>query len=132
MKVKHTTPPHPRASRWTLRFILLGGAVAWLLHLLFAYVIAEFGTLSGLGARRWGPTDTVTALLLILSVAMIMLAAFALMVSWRQRARWGQQPEPLSESDRVERFCARFGVSSNLVFLVIVLAQTIPIFFFRR
>lgn len=42
---------HP--NRWTLRFALLGGAVAWTLHLLGCYGLAEFGVLSGLVDKSW-------------------------------------------------------------------------------
>lgn len=111
------------AGRWRLRFVLLGGAVAWTLHLLLAYVIAEFGVLSGLVELSWAGLDVVSWLLLGWSAAMLALAGVAVWVSWRLRAE---------ESDDEVRFCARFGRAANLAFLVIIAVESVPIFFFLR
>lgn len=119
-------------SRWTIRFVLLGGAVAWLLHLVFSYVIAEFGVLSGLVNVRWGGFDAVSWLLLFLSGTMFTLAAAAIVVSLRHRTRFSRALAAQDENLRTVQFCARFGVETNLVFLVIIAVQTIPIFYFVR
>lgn len=115
-------------SRWTVRFVLLGGAVAWTLHLLTAYVIAEFGVLSGLTEVRWVGLDAVSCLLLLWSAAMLTLAAVAACVSWRTP----YSDEPADETARTVRFCVRFGRAANVTFIAIIAAQTVPIFFFLR
>ena len=114
-------------GRWRLRFVLLGGAVAWTLHLLLAYVIAEFGVLSGLVELSWVGLDAVSWLLLGWSAAMLALAGVAVWVSWRLRAE-----ESDDEAARTVRFCARFGRAANLAFLVIIAVESVPIFFFLR
>lgn len=118
----------PNVGRWTLRFVLLGGGVAWLLHLVLAYAIAEFGILSGLVETRWAGLDAVSWLLLAVSAAMLALAAASVRVS----RRLCQGKESDEEPRRTVRFCARFGLAANLTFLVIIAVQTIPIFFFLR
>jgi hypothetical protein len=108
--------------------VLLGGAVAWTLHLVFAYVIAEFGILSGFVERQWAGLDAVSWLLIGWSAAMLALAASAVRAA-------GSLPDDAGhgdETDRTVRFCAGFGRASNLVFLVIIAVQTIPIFYFLR
>ncbi len=122
-----TKTPSPGVSRWTLRFVLLGGGVAWTLHLLLAYVIAEFGIVSGFVDTRWAELDAVSWLLIALSAAMLALAAVATWVSWRM-----QYSDAEDEQARTVRFCVRFGRAANLSFLVIIAVQSIPIFFFLR
>lgn len=114
-------------SRWTLRFVLLGGGVAWTLHLLLAYVIAEFGIVSGFVDTRWAGLDAVSWLLIGLSVAMLALAAAASWASWRVRCADGDDEEA-----RTVRFCVRFGRAANVAFLVIIAVESVPIFFFLR
>lgn len=113
---------------FSLWFGLVGGGVAWLLHLLLAYVVAEFGCLSGLGERHLGNWSLVTWLLLAVSAGALGLALAATLVSWRgfRRAVHG------SESDRARRFSARLGFISNVVFTAIVAVQSVPIFYFLR
>lgn len=117
---------HP--SRWKLRFALLGGAVAWTLHLLGCYAVAEFGVLSGFVDNTWAGLDAVSWLLLGWSAAMLALAALATRTSTRLRG-----PVPTDDDLRqTVEFCARFGRASNLAFLAIIAVQTVPVFFFLR
>lgn len=121
MKARPDPPPPARPSRWRLRFALLGGGVAWLLHLLLVYLIAEFGTLSGLAHHQWGAgLGVVSWLLLGCSAVMLSLAVVAIVVA---RALLRTSREPL-------RFCARLGLASNVAFSIIIAVQTIPIFYF--
>jgi hypothetical protein len=115
-------------SRWTLRFALLGGAVAWTRHLLGCYALAEFGVLSGLVNTTWAGLDAVSWLLLGWSAAMLALAALAT----RAATRLSEANAPETDLRSTVDFCARFGRACNLVFLAIIAVQTVPIFFFLR
>jgi hypothetical protein len=106
-------------SRWTLRFCLLGGGVAWTLHLVGAWAIAEFGILAGFGA--------VNALILALSAVMLLAAGAATLVSALVRRR---ATDESTEAGRTVAFCARFGVVTNATFTAIIAAQTLPVFYF--
>jgi hypothetical protein len=121
--------PAPHPDRWTLRFVLLGGAVAWTLHLLGCYVFAEFGVLSGLVDVRRAGLDAVSWLLFGWSAAMLALAAVAARAASRLRVG---AAAPDSEARKTLEFCARFGRASNLAFLAIIAVQTVPIFFYLR
>ena len=106
-------------GRWTLRFCLLGGGLAWFLHLMGAWALVEFGVLAGAGPQP--------PLLIALSVATFAVAAAAMAVS----AGVGKRvAEPADEAARTARFCARFGVPTNAVFAFIIAAQTVPVFFY--
>lgn len=122
-----SNPTRIGVNRWRMRFALLGGGVAWLLHLLLAYVIAEFGVLSGFARTTWaGGLSATLWLLLGLSVAMAFMAAAATWVAWGLRT-----PQPKENEIRdTLRFCARFGLGANLTFLAIIAAQSIPLLYF--
>lgn len=108
-------------GRWTLRFCLLGGGVAWLIHLVGAWSIAEFGTLGGLRA--------VNALILALSAAMLLAAGAATLISALVRRR---ATDESTEDGRTVAFCARLGVVTNAVFTAIIAAQTLPVLYFLQ
>lgn len=117
-----------RPNRWMIRFALLGGAVAWTLHLLGCYGIAEFGVLSGLVEKSWAGLDAVSWLLLGWSAAMLALAALSVRAATRLR----EANTPDADLRQTLEFCARFGRASNLAFLAIIAVQSVPIFFFLR
>ncbi len=113
------SPSPPIPGRWTLRFCLLGGGVAWLLHLVGAWAIAEFGTLGG--------AVNLTPWLAVLSGALL---AIALAATWLSLRLARIYPADTGETLRTFRFCGRFGVVTNGAFAVVIAAQTVPIFYF--
>jgi hypothetical protein len=119
-------------SRMALRFGMVGGGVAWTLHLLLSYVVAEFGCLAGLGEVRFLGLTVVAWLLLGVTLAVLALGGMAAMVSWRsQRILEGhvtEGPDDLAG----EKFMARTGFVTNVAFLAIIAVQAIPIFYFLR
>lgn len=125
MTAESTSSVISRPGRWRLRFVLLGGGLAWTLHLLGAYVIAEFGVLSGLARQSWvAGLDAVSWLLIGWSVLMFAMAAAAVAFARTlPRNRIGREHDPL-------RFCARFGFAANATFLAVIAVQCIPIFYF--
>ena len=129
MNRRASPSPTPATHRWTLRFALLGGGAAWLMHLLLCYVIAEFGLLSGLDQRVWvGGLDAVSWLLLVCTAVMLIIAGAAIEVARRVPGRTLAG----DESRRTAAFCSRFGVAANVAFIAIIAAQTIPILFYLR
>ena len=116
-------------SGWRLWFALLGGAVAWTGHLMLAYAISEFGCTAGLGRRSFIGVSVVSWMLLLLSVAMAALAAWALLVA-RDVGRRADEGIPHPDEESTAGEVARLGSIANGLFLFIVLIQTVPIFFF--
>jgi heme/copper-type cytochrome/quinol oxidase subunit 2 len=120
-----------KVSRWALWFGLWGGGVAWLLHLLLVYGIAEFGCLSGLGQVRAAGITVVAWLLIGASVLTLLIAGAALLVALRSRDRANAAGQT-APGDDAELFVGRAGWIATALFLAIILIQSIPIFFFLK
>lgn len=118
-------------GRFRLWFGLLGGAVAWTIHLLFAYAIAEFGCVSpfrearflGITGVAWGIL-TLTALTLILAVGGLEIA--------RRSKRLLVETHEDEDEDEPEAFMARAGWITSVVFVAIIVAQTLPVLYYLR
>lgn len=115
-------------SGWRLWFALLGGAVAWTGHLMLAYAISEFGCTSGIGRRSVLGVSAVSWMLLLMSAAMIALAAWAYATAGGvgRGARGTSHPDEHSTAEYV----AHFGRIANGLFLFIVVIESVPIFFY--
>jgi hypothetical protein len=114
--------PH-RAQLW---FGLLGGAIAWLVHLMVAYGIAEFGCVGGLAEYTWMGISLVAWLILALSVLTGLIAAIATFVAYRARKRL----ESASSDGR--DLVALAGVLTSGMFTFIIVVESLPIFYYLR
>jgi hypothetical protein len=113
-------------SAFELSVCWLGGAIAWLVHLLGAYALAEFGCVAGW--QRLAPLG-VTAVAwaaLTLSVAAALAAAWATRVA----ARADRRLTAVSDPTRTRHFAARSGMWLNGFFLAAILAETLPVLFY--
>jgi hypothetical protein len=114
-------------ARW---FVFLGGAIAWLLHLLTAYALAEFGCVSGWGGFLGLPL--VVWLILGFTLPLLAIAVGALLVGYRYEKRFaGLEPRGLEARDPGLAL-VRYGVVANALFILTILAETVPVFFFLR
>jgi hypothetical protein len=122
-KRHESTRSHPLA----LAFGYLGGGIAWLLHLLASYAIAEFGCARGEPLRFAGIT-TVAWLLIGVTTVLLLVAVSSALVSARLRPpqRGGEAESAISS----RAYLARSGAIMSSVFLLIILAQTVPILFY--
>jgi hypothetical protein len=112
---------------------LLGGGVAWTLHLVLAYIIAEFGCISGLDRAQFLGISAVAWLLLGLSVAMLLGAGAVTWFTYRTTRRLAAlRGETLASEADFEMYMARAGYITSGSFFLIILAQTLPIFFYLR
>ncbi len=112
-------------ARW---FVFLGGAIAWLFHLFAAYAISEFGCVAGWGRFRGFPV--VVWLILGITVPLLAIALCALVVGYRY-----ERPSPFREARILDArdpdvALVRYGIVANALFILIILAETLPIFFF--
>lgn len=127
------SPDAPRpVTRRAIRFATLGGGVAWLSHLILAYVVAEFGCLAGLGREQFAGISVVTWLLFAMTGLTLGLAMAATVVAWRNRHRLLRMRGAPSESREAEDFTSRFGLITDALFVLIIAVQSVPIFYFLR
>lgn len=121
-------------NRGSLWFGLLGGGVAWTGHLLSAYLIGEFGCVSGLGERYVGGVTVVAWLIIAASFAALLFAGSAAFIAYRNRERLSREPQPnqVKEGSEPELEMARTGLIASAWFFVIIAVETIPIFYYLR
>jgi hypothetical protein len=117
------------AERRALWFALLGGAVAWLVHFLIIYLIGEFGCIAGLDRFGLAGISGVALAVLGITLPMLALAGLATLTALRRARpggdRTGDTPGPA-------HYMAHVGLWSNLLFILIIVVQTIPVFYYLR
>lgn len=107
----------------TLFFVLLGGGLAWLAHLLGLWVIAEFGCLSGLREVFLLGVTGVAWLVFIATLLTAAVSAAAMVMGLRLVRRSPDEVENRSSM-------ARTGWILNALFLLVILVEAAPVFFF--
>lgn len=110
-----------------------GGGIAWTVHFLSAALIAEWGCLTRLSARSlWGITAVAWSIILV-SVVMALVAAVVTWVAYGEVLRLNSRSDEKNDLyDRLgnRRFMARTGFAASAFFLLIIIAQSLPILFF--
>lgn len=129
--------PPSRARLW---FGMFGGAVAWTVHLIAASITAEWGGFAGLDQwKLLGVTSIVWAIFalsLVLGVAALVSALLAYR-AWRRvnevHAALDDDNDPWdSGTGDSTRLMALAGLVLSGLFLLIIVAQTIPLLFYLR
>lgn len=108
-------------------FAALGGALAWTVHLLAAWSIAELTCAAGNRQVSGVPLETVLALTVVIPAAVALVAWLVSCRAWRRvSARAGENSARAAEDDapRWERaqLVAMVGLWSNPLFLAIIVA----------
>ena len=115
-----------RAGLW---FGLIGGGIGWLVHLLSAYAIAEFGCVGGHGESAGRAISRVAWMELIATAVTAGLAAIATIIAYR----CDRQLQSRDEATLVgEKATARAGLLASGFFTFVILFESIPIFFYLR
>lgn len=126
MTVQHQA--RPPVSPLALWGGLLGGAVAWTVHLIGMWVVAEFGCVAARGGD--GGVITLTYVLLsVLSLLCLAGAGLAAFVAWRSERQIAASGEDAPGRD-TGLFMARTGIIANGLFALVIVSQTVPLFFF--
>jgi hypothetical protein len=120
------------AMRGGLWFGLLGGAMAWLLHLISASVVAEFGCVSGLGERVYQGLTLVAWLQLSLTAGTTLAASAATAVAARRYRRLGRADAAADAANTVQRHTARTGMLTSGLFTVVIVFESIPILYYLQ
>jgi hypothetical protein len=126
-----TDEVRPSVRRASLWFGLVGGGLAWMLHLLGAYAIAEFGCVGRLGELSDRGISTVAWLEFVLTVVTVAIAGAATVVAYR-RHRELRSKESSSGASIADAFTARAGVLASGILTFVILFESIPIFYYLR
>lgn len=116
-------------ERSVLGFEALGGAVAWLFHLMSVYAIGEFGcVLEGVAFQFLG-LSAVTWSLIAVTLLALAASGSATWIAWKnRRAPATASPVPLEGST----FLARAGWISNLLFSFVIVVEATPLLFLGK
>ena len=120
--------PRPRLS-----FGLFAGAIAWLVHLVGAAVVAEWGCFAGLDRWRFGGVSAIAWTVIAITAATLLLAVAATWSAYRAERRYSGTATDSPDGDEKrgnDAFMAKVGFWADMVFALIILAQSVPILFF--
>lgn len=119
-------------KRGRLGFGLIGGGLAWLVHLLLTYGIAEFGCPTRPAEITFIGITLVAWMLLAVSVATILVALAATWVSLRRERELRREQRDTVGDEGPDLTLARIGFYSGIVFAFTIFAQTVPIFYYLQ
>jgi hypothetical protein len=122
-----------RISPAKLWFGLLGGAFAWLAHLLVAYGVAEFGCVGGTDASQPLGISLVAWIVLALSALTFAVAAAAAIMAYHvgsQLARLESSPSVSVSEGKL--YAAKAGWLTSGLFALVIAVETLPIFYFLQ
>ncbi len=102
-----------------LLFGILAGPFAWAIHLMASYVLVAF-----VCGREWE---------IVLHLITLMTAAITAVAGWLAWRQWQglrtQEEQAAQHSLRRRRFMALFGVLNSALFVFVIMAEGIPVFF---
>jgi preprotein translocase subunit SecG len=117
-------------SRTALWWGLLGSGIAWLLHLLLAYAIAEFGCV--LYVERYSFLGITLVAWLLIAVTVLTAAAAGVAALVAVRASRKITGDDIYATRGTAEYMARVGVLASVLFIFVILVQSVPIFFYLR
>lgn len=114
----------------TLWFGLLGGAVAWLIHLVAAYLIAEFGCLTHFGEQRALGITLVSWMIVAVTAITALGGGSATWAAYRSFGRLRDARESVDTA--AQRATARAGMYASGFSLLVILVETLPLLYYLR
>lgn len=122
-------PSAPKEGKYWLA--LLGGALAWLTHLLFSYTLGEFGCESALATYSYLGINAVAWGLMALTLLTALAAAGSIFLAYRL------QPSNHDHENHATNFVARVyasraGLIADVAFLLIILVESVPILYYLQ
>jgi hypothetical protein len=127
-----TTSHNGRVNRGALWFGLLGGAFAWLAHLIFAYLVAEFGCVGRWDEQSYLGVSVVAWLVIALTAATTLAACAATAVAYRSHRLLRSSADHHSANPAAERDTAWYGVLTSGLFVFVILFESIPILYYLK
>lgn len=126
LRLRRNTWHSSRAALW---FGLLGGAVAWLLHLLTAYAVAEFGCVGTLGQQAYRGISLVAWSVIAVSLLLGIVSATATVVALRLYVAHAANPDT-DPVQAAERMTAWVGGCSSGIFTLAIAFESIPLWYY--
>ncbi|HET9237576.1 MAG TPA: hypothetical protein VFO10_10015 [Oligoflexus sp.] len=117
-------------ERSRIWFAFLGGALAWTLHLMGTYALSEGFCRSGLAQVSWMGLSVMLWSLALLTFLAVAVAGVALWMARRQQL--ASVADIRGGQGDIFLFMARSSLLMNALFLLVILAQTVPIFILGR
>ena len=133
-------PGPGEVSRARIWLGLWGGGLAWLVHFLTIYALAEFGGLSGLGERLVLGVSLVVWLVFAATLLTLLAAGAAIRISWSTSRRAREHDSATSgdlDADAApgpasDLFAGRVGWIAGALFAVAIVFEAIPALFYLR
>jgi hypothetical protein len=126
-------PDHEHGvSRPLLWYGLLGGALAWLVHLLAAYLIAEFGCLTALRDMHFLGVTAVAWLAIAVSVVTFAVAVGATVAAWMVERQLPPGRREELDPRGTELQVGWLAMLMSGLFAFIILVESVPIVYFLR
>jgi len=118
-----------------LSLFLFGGAICWTIHLLFIAIVTEWGCVSGMGELRLLGITGIAWSVIVASLFALALTGWAMRLSLEScRQKCGTDIGSDGDESDGKRgsgcYLAQVAVWSNGLFLLVIVAQTIPILFY--
>lgn len=129
--MQHDVQSRRPVTQFTRWFGLLGSAVAWLLHLVVIYTLAEAACVTGFPWFSVLGIHGGSVLIVAVTLLMLVLAGASGYVAYWNDRQLEQQPNGQDTSgDRgVSEHMARVGLYLSFVFIFIIVSETLPVFF---
>ncbi len=115
-----------------------GGGIVWTVHFLSIALIAEWGCFTGLGEWRWLGVTGVAWVIVMISVLMSLVCLGVVWLAWDTFKNLNRSPASCPSDEVADvydrpgnhRSLAKVGLFSGLLFLVIILVQSVPVLFY--
>jgi len=109
---------------------LFGPAIIWFLHLFSIALIAEWGGFSGLNRQNFLNISVVSWLAGLTSLIAIAATVFAIRQVVKIEKSNRSTIENIDKQENRKTFLSSVAIYSGFLFLVVICAQTLPIFIF--
>lgn len=117
-------------SRAALVFGCLGGPIAWVIHLMTSYLLAEWGCVAGLGEITYSEVSVLSWLIILVTVITFAIAAAATGIAYRSDQRLKTDERGGTDTPAPRAHIARTGMITSALFTFVILVETIPLFLF--
>ena len=120
---------------------LIGGGLAWTVHLVFSATLAEWGISASLDNRMFMGVNHIAWVVMTVTGVSLAATLWALWGSAKLLNHFRQQLDLKMSVDNAEAtqefadsstgvYLMRVGICSNCVFLLVILAQSLSVFFY--
>ena len=111
---------------------MLGGGGAWLVHLVAAYAIAEFGCVGRLRQVSFAGLTAVAWMIIATSLLTLLIAVASTLIAYRSERRLRGCHDANELRSDAEAEVARTGWITSSLFALVILVESLPIFYYLK